>query len=450
MKNRISFFFFFIYAFAISAQSDFRFKKGGDKVKIPFKLINNLVFIPIHVNGIELTFLLDSGVKETILFSLEDKKEISLKNIEKITLRGLGSEDAIEGLKSAGNLLEIGGMESINHLLYIIVDQNFNISSHIGIPVNGIIGSSLFNNNLFEINYEKGKVVFYEDNRRNRRRIERKHKKVPITIEESKPYVNASTVINAASIPVPVKLLIDVGNSDAIWLFQDVSDKIKVPTNNFDDYLGKGFSGDVMGKRARIAEFLISDFKFTKPIVAFPNSSSLRHLTIVPDRVGSVGGEILKRFSVVFDYRNRFVYLKKNRNYFAPFVYNKSGIEIMQTGTQWVQETLYLQGVPVAVSHMGHSRGRSASSLKYKIQLQPVFEIANIRESSLAAKSGLRKGDVIISINKKPAHRYSLQKINSFLRPEREKWITIEVERKGKLMKFSFQLIDILKNEKRS
>jgi hypothetical protein len=49
------------------------------------------------------------------------------------------------------------GMESINHLLYI-VDQNFNISSHVGIP--GIIGSSVFNNNLFEINYEKRKVVF--------------------------------------------------------------------------------------------------------------------------------------------------------------------------------------------------------------------------------------------------------------------------------------------------
>jgi hypothetical protein len=45
-------------------------------------------------------------------------------------------------------------MESINHLLYIIVDQNFNISSHVGIPVNGIIGSSVFNN-LFEINYEE-------------------------------------------------------------------------------------------------------------------------------------------------------------------------------------------------------------------------------------------------------------------------------------------------------
>jgi hypothetical protein len=45
--------------------------------------------------------------------------------------------------------------------------------------------------------------------------------------------------------------------------FQD-SNKIKVPTNNFDDYLGKGFSGDVIGKRARIEGFF-NDFKFTKP-----------------------------------------------------------------------------------------------------------------------------------------------------------------------------------------
>jgi hypothetical protein len=46
--------------------------------KDSFQLINNLVFIPINVNGVELTFL-DSGVKETILFSLEEKMKLALK-----------------------------------------------------------------------------------------------------------------------------------------------------------------------------------------------------------------------------------------------------------------------------------------------------------------------------------------------------------------------------------
>jgi hypothetical protein len=78
--------------------------------------------------------------------------------------------------------------------------------------------------------------------------------------------------------------------------FQDVSNKINVPTNNFDDYLGKGFSGDVMGKEREL-KVLISDFKFTKPIVAFPDSNSIRHLTIVPDRWVLLEGNLEEIFN---------------------------------------------------------------------------------------------------------------------------------------------------------
>jgi hypothetical protein len=52
-------------------------------------------------------------------------------------------------------------------------------------------------------------------------------------------------------------------------------------------------------------------------------------------------------------------------------VYNKSGIEIMQTGMQWVQETVHLQGVPIAVNHMDGSREEKVLVAKYKIQFKP-------------------------------------------------------------------------------
>jgi hypothetical protein len=137
-ENRISF-FIFIYALTISAQSDFRFKEVN-KVKIPFQLINNLVFIPINVNGVELTFLLDSGVKETILFSLEEKNEISLKNIEK-SLSGLGSEDAIEGLKSAG--IYSRWRDGIYQSPFTLLLTRILIYPPRWYSVNGIIGSSV-------------------------------------------------------------------------------------------------------------------------------------------------------------------------------------------------------------------------------------------------------------------------------------------------------------------
>ena len=77
------------------------------KTVIPFQLINNLIFIPLNINGVELTFLLDSGVNETILFSLENK-EINFNDVEKIKFSGLGETKNIEGLKSENNLVKIG------------------------------------------------------------------------------------------------------------------------------------------------------------------------------------------------------------------------------------------------------------------------------------------------------------------------------------------------------
>lgn len=441
--NKIALFFILLlFNIPVFSQDGFQFKNGDNKVSIPFQFINNLVFIPLNVNGVELTFLLDSGVEETVLFSLEDKKEVSLKNIEKVTLRGLGSEDAIEGLKSEGNVLEVKGMRSIKHLLYIILDQDFNMSSHVGIPVNGIIGYSFFKNNLVEINYSKKRVLFYKDNKRNRRRIERRYSKVAISIERAKPYIMSKLVID--SVAVDAKLLVDVGNSDAIWLFQNKTKEIYVPEKNFEDYLGKGFSGDVMGNRARISEFGISKFKFNNPITAFPDSSSLRHVQMVSGRLGSVGGEILKRFSVVFDYNNENMFLRKNKNFDDPFHYNRSGIEISHSGVEWIKEASHLQTVPVVIYNEVSGGYKTASDFKYKFELKPIYQIANLRKNSPAKNSGLQKGDVIKTVNGMRAYKYTLQKLNSLLRSDHEKWITIEVERKSQILKFRFQLKDIL------
>jgi len=441
MKKTIILCFLFFYVLPVLGQEGFLFEKNVDKVVIPFKFINNLIFIPIKVNGVELNFLMDSGVEETILFSMDDKKEVSFFNVEKITLRGLGSEESIEGLKSRNNTLEVNGLKSTNHLLYIVLDQSFNLSYHIGIPVNGIIGYNFLKSNLVEINYERRRITVHRDKPKIRNKIEKRYQHVPITIERSKPYITGNVAINSSTIPV--KLLIDIGNSDAIWLFQNNSKMIKVPEKNFEDYLGKGFSGDVLGKRALIKKFTMSKFEFYNPIIAFPDTISIRHVTMVTDRSGSVGSEILKRFSVVFDYLNQKMFLKKNRGFYAPFSYNKSGIELQHYGLQWVQETVHLETIPIIKSD-DLSFKKDENNFKYKFELKPVYIIVNVRKNSAAALSGLQKGDVLVSINKIPAYNYSLEKINLLLKSEEENWITFEIERDSQLMKFKFQLLNVL------
>lgn len=443
MKKLFSLFFCLLLVFPILAQDDFLLENQRSKTTIPFKLINNLVFIPVKVNGVELNFLLDSGVEETIMFSMEDKKEVSFKNVQKIKLRGLGSEEEIEGLKSTNNILETHGMKSTNHLVYIILDQGFNLSSHIGIPVNGIIGYKFFKNNIVEINYDRKKVVIHSNNEKTRGELGKKYKVVPISIEKSKPYINTIAVVNEAEIQA--KLLIDIGNSDSFWIFEN--EKIKLPKKNFPDFLGKGFSGDIEGHRAKISKFYLADFGFKNPIVAFPDSTSIKNVKMVKGRIGSVGGEILKRFRLVLDYTDKKMYLKPNSKFNEPFTYNKSGITIQHNGLQWVQETVHFEMVNIVnagdVSLNEDSKNRE-QDFKYKFQLKPIYEIVNVRKKSAADKCGLEKGDIIVSINKILPYKYSLQQINNLLKSEDDIWINMEVERNSLILKFRFKLEDEL------
>lgn len=433
---------FIINSLSVFGQNDFQFEKGVDKAVIPFKIINNLIFIPINVNGVELNFLLDSGVEETILFGMEDRKEVNFYNIEKITLRGLGSETSIEGLKSTNNILEIKGLKSTNHLFYIVLDQSFNLSSHVGIPVNGIIGYNFLKSNLVEINYAKRRIIVYKDNDKSRKRIQKKFETLPITIERNKPYIQSSVVIK--SVEIPAKLLVDIGNSDAIWLFENKEKGIFIPQKNFEDYLGKGFSGDVEGKRAQIKKFTFSKFEFNSPIVAFPDSSSIKNVRMVKNRAGSIGAEILKRFNLIFDYHNQKMFLKKNRNYNLPFNYNKSGIEVQHYGVQWVKETVSQESVTFAGSESAAKSNTIFSDFKYKTVLKPIYIIVHVRKNSPADLAGLKKGDVIVSINQKKGYDFSLEKINSLLKSDEENWIHFEVERENQILKFKFQLLNTL------
>ncbi|MBF4485252.1 PDZ domain-containing protein [Flavobacterium sp. CSZ] len=441
MKKYFMLFFGLLTSLSLMAQGDFLIDKHSGKVTIPFKLINNLIFIPIKVNGIELNFLLDSGVEETILFSMEERQEVSFHNIQKIKLRGLGSEEEIEGLKSTNNVLESHGLKSSNHLLYIILDQSFNLSSHIGIPVNGIIGYKFFKNNIVEINYQKKRVVIHANDEQTKQKLDKRFKRVPITIERSKPYIYATAIVDENK--VPAKLLIDIGNSDAFWIFENK--KIKLPKKNFPDFLGKGFSGDIEGHRAKIDNFLIDDFNFKKPIVSFPDSTSIRNVKMVPDRIGSVGGEVLKRFTVVLDYAGKKMYLKKNSKFSEPFTYNKSGITVQHNGLQWVQETVHLEMVKVAstLDEVANNEKKDGN-FRYKFSLKPVYEIVNIRKNSAAEKCGLQKGDIIVSINKNAPYKYTLQQINTLLKSEEDIWINLEVERNSLILKFRFKLEDEL------
>ena len=434
--------FFFLVSFAAGfAQSGFHIQSNKNKIVIPFQLIHNLIFIPITVNGEELTFLLDTGVEESILFSLEDKTAVSFFDVKKIKLKGLGSSEPIEALKSSKNKLEVNGFVDNNHEIYIILDQEFNFSSQVGIPVNGIIGYHFFKNNLIEINYVNKKIVVYENNKKLEKRIRNNYFTENITLENNKPYLISQITFEKESIPS--KLLLDTGNSDALWVFLSKNNEISLPKVTVSDYLGRGFSGNVYGVRGRISNFKFGNKEFKNPIATFPDTTSTKDVKMVKNRVGSFGGEILKRFTVIFDYPKLKIHTKENANSNNPFLFNMSGVDIQHDGLEWVKDS-YLENPTLSENIFDGNGDKVANNLKFKFELKPIFKISNVREGSTAAIAGLLKGDKIIKINNRAAHGYSMEKLNQMLKSEVGKTIEMEVERNNKILKITFQLKTIL------
>ena len=441
LKPLLFFLFFSVHTFS---QSEFQINNLKNKVVIPFKLINNLVFIPVNINGEELTFLLDTGVEQTILFSLDDKNEVKLFEVEKLKLKGLGSKDAIDSYKSSKNKVAIKGFIDYNHEIYIVLDQEFNFSSQVGIPVNGIIGSHFFKSHIVEINYDRKKIIVYNNNyKKIKNRLQKRFVKDSITIEDKKPYYISN--IKTGEQTVPSKLLVDTGNSDAVWIFLNRTDKIKLPQKNLQDYLGRGFSGNVYGKRARLNSFEFGRKTFSFPLITFPDSASVQSVNFVPNRIGSVGSEIISRFTIIFDYLNNAMYTYPNKKIDDPFHFNMSGIEVEHAGLEWVKETFddrQSQGIKIYTS--SSTDERLQSNLKIHFELKPIFKIASVRAASEAEKSGLKVGDRIIKINHQIAHGYTIEMINELLKSEDGKIIEIEIERDNKTYKFKFQLKKII------
>lgn len=405
------------------------------RTKIKFQLIDNLIIIPVEINGVPLSFLLDTGVSRPILFNIVNSSDsLKLRNLESIQLRGLGDEGSVTALKSSQNTFKIGKAINLNQDIYIISDPSINFTPRLGVQVHGIIGYDIFKDFVVEINY--GSKFLRLNNRKGYKQNCRNCETFPLTLFNNKPYVNAILEIKDRS--VPVKLLMDSGGSDALWLFENDSLGLVPDLNHyFVDFLGKGLSGSVHGKRSKLAKFSINDFHLTDVNVAYPDSAAVSFARHYKERSGSVGGELLKRFNIILDYKNGNVSFKKNRHFKDPFAYNKSGIILEQDGVRVVKENTFN---PKVSKRLASYTSPLTVSESYKIVLKPAFNIVELRPDSPAERVGLKLGDVIVSVNNKEVHRLKLQDVNAFFRASDGAPIKLQVERNGIIMDFYFKL----------
>lgn len=409
-------------------------KKQSDKIK--FKLINNLIVIPVDINGVNLSFLLDTGVSKAIIFNfLNVSDTLQIKNTETIFLRGLGGGESVEALKSTNNIFKIGDAIKLNQELYAVFNNDLNFAPRLGIPIHGIIGLDVFKDLIVEINYS-ARWLKLTEREVYKNRVCKKCERINLEFYNGKPYLNARVELNNKTIPV--KLLIDSGGSDALWLFENDSLDIKSSKNFFNDFLGHGLNGSVYGKRSRVQTLGLKTFVIKDANVAFPNKENIFFATQIKERNGSISGNILKRFNIIFDYQSATMILRRNRSFKEKFSYNKSGIELAHNGVRIVKQIKNTYNVKKSSST--NRNNTIIFNPQYKLILKPAIAIVELRKGSPAEQAGLKIGDIILAINSKQTHEFTLQEIVRIFYDYDGKKIKMQIDRNGVVMYYKFIL----------
>jgi membrane-associated protease RseP (regulator of RpoE activity) len=205
---------------------------------------------------------------------------------------------------------------------------------------------------------------------------------------------------------VPVRMSVDTGSRASLTMhspFVRANDLVGKYHAAPEAVVGWGVGGPSRGRPARLGTLVLGDREiagiaadlYTGDKGAFAN----------PDLSANLGGGVLHRFTVAFDYAARRMYLAPNAQFGKPDAFDRSGMFLLGDGD--------------------------------------AFKIADVADDSAAKKAGLRANDRILAIDGAPVASRSLAEWRQRLRelPVATR-LRIERQRDGKTQTVEVALAD--------
>ncbi|WP_224995450.1 aspartyl protease family protein [Cesiribacter sp. SM1] len=374
-------------------------------VQIPFRNINNLILIPVLLdNMIPLEFLLDTGVRTPILTDRVYSDILNINYDRSLSLRGAGYGTDVQAYVASNVRMMLPNVQVSNLPILVLEEDYLELGSQLGVPVHGIIGYELFARFVVKIDYGSNMITLYEP---EHFKAPRSYERFDLMLENTKPFIHAE-VTDKLGKKHTLKLLIDTGASHALLLHSDRAE-VPLPEKTLYGNLGRGLLGDIEGHIGRLPELNIAEYTFHDVLSSFPNAESYSLTNHEQERDGTLGGDVLSRFTVILDYPHKAVYLDKGNNYKRPFIFNRSGLTIS-------------------------ARGKALDSLV----------VTEIRKDSPAAKAGILKKDIIFKINGMRTQGAGLPMVADFMRKREGKKLRVVILRNGKKLRTHFRLRDAI------
>ncbi len=384
----------------------FSLNDGKKKVQIPIEVYNNLVVIPVVLNdALPLKFILDTGVRTTILTQKTFSDILNLTYTRKYTISGPGETKLVDAYVTNNVSIDLPGVSGRGHAMLVLAEDYLELRNYLGTDVHGILGYELFSRFIIEIDYQKKLLTLMTPDRFHKRS---KFQTIPMVIEDTKPYIVVPLVLHDGT-ALEAKLLMDSGASHGLMLEPASDPRIKVPELTVSSLLGRGLGGEIHGKVGRIKSLKLGTHKLEHVVANFPDPNSYTDSLKTGNifRNGAIGGEIMSRFTIIFNFPKEKVYVKKNSAFKNEFYYNLSGITVKAKG----------------------------SALN-------IFEVTEVREKSASHRGGILPGDQILSVNGIASKNLDLNSVNGLFNSKPGKKVKIEISRQGEKMKKEILLQD--------
>jgi hypothetical protein len=344
---------------------------GQSLATIPFELYGNQIFVRVRVNNSgPFWFVVDSGAGGWIVDRAHAGR-LGLR-LEQETAQGTGAGSGSYDVSYVKDVsFSISGF-TIPVPLIGVIDLSNN-RSQIGREIEGLVGYDFFEKFIVEIDYEAKIIRLFDPKTYHYSGV---GETIPIAVdrEARNPFLTAEITVQGAA-PQSRKLLIDTGSNDTLDdSFVAMSTGPK----------REAVSGVGLGKEFKSTVGTVSRVRL--------GAVSFENVHAGAGGVALVGGEILRRFTVIFDYAHGHMILEPNEHLKDAFLWDASGI-------------VSLRLVPES--------GK--------------FLINSVLQGSPASEAGLREGDLIQSIDGLSADHFTLHQVQSiFLRVGAEHHLTVQ------------------------
>jgi predicted aspartyl protease len=287
--------------------------------RVPFDLANNHIYIDGAVDGKPVRLMFDTGAGN--LLTPAAAKRLGLANKGKFASGGVGEQLNNLGFARAKQVRI--GAATLAAPVFAVTDLG-DLPKVEGVPLDGLVGYEMFRRFGVTIDYAKQQLTLSEP---------KKFIPPPGAAALTFSLDGHHAVIPGTLDGMPVRLIVDTGSRGSLVMtaaFVHAHDLITRYGASPEAVTGWGVNGGSRGRPARFGTLRLGGLDIDGIVgdLFIGDKGGLAN----PDWSGDLGGDILRRFTLAFDYANKKIYLAPNADIGKPYAFDRSGLWLLVDG----------------------------------------------------------------------------------------------------------------------